>query len=184
MSGQSSNDKVPHLGLTLLFTASLGLFGCRAEVPQWPELKAQIRAKWPDVEHISPAELEARMAQSEELLLIDVREAAEYKVSRIPGAVSLPEQASFREKITKLLEEQPEVKTVVLYCSVGYRSSRAAHSLASLPGKSVYNLEGSIFEWANDGLPIEGATVPPARVHPYDEHWGKLLKPVLRADLP
>ena len=73
---------------------------------------------------------------------------------------------------------------VVCYCSVGYRSSALAQQLQYELEKPVYqdmksklviyNLEGSIFKWANEGKDLEDnrgrKTVV---VHPYN--WGKLL---------
>jgi hypothetical protein len=48
----------------------------------------------------------------------------------------------------------------------------------------VRNLEGSIFEWANEGRPLvrEGKKV--TTVHPYDTTWGRLLRDDVRAPLP
>ena len=45
-------------------------------------------------------------------------------------------------------------------------------------------MSGSIFQWANEGYPIERNGEPADKVHPYNARWGKLLKPQLRADLP
>ena len=41
--------------------------------------------------------------------------------------------------------------------------------------KNVSNLEGSIFAWANAGLPLENKNGVTKKVHGYDESWGKLL---------
>lgn len=52
--------------------------------------------------------------------------------------------------------------------------TKKLHSLA--PEREVYNLEGSIFKWANEGRPIvdpEGA--PADGVHPYSRAWGWAL---------
>lgn len=47
----------------------------------------------------------------------------------------------------------------------------------------VYNLEGSLFKWANENRPIvdrNGAITE--KVHPYNSVWGKLLYSYKRAD--
>ena len=49
---------------------------------------------------------------------------------------------------------------------------------------NVRNLEGSIFEWANQGHPVERAGAPVNEVHPYDESWGTLLREDLRVYQP
>ena len=45
---------------------------------------------------------------------------------------------------------------------------------------NVYNLEGSIFAWANEGRKIYHGKRETDKVHPYDKIWGRLLKNSLR----
>jgi hypothetical protein len=45
----------------------------------------------------------------------------------------------------------------------------------------VYNLDGSIFQWANEGRPLYSGTNRVASVHPYDREWGRFLKKELHA---
>ena len=46
----------------------------------------------------------------------------------------------------------------------------------------VYNLEGSIFAWANEGRPVYRGKERVQVVHPYDKIWGRLLKKSLRKE--
>ena len=48
----------------------------------------------------------------------------------------------------------------------------------------VYNLEGSIFKWANEHRPLVDRSGPASVVHPYNRIWGRLLDDDVRADLP
>jgi 3-mercaptopyruvate sulfurtransferase SseA len=64
---------------------------------------------------------------------------------------------------------------------VGYRSSELATRLQRAGQTNVTNLEGSIFQWANEGRALEASGKPATRVHPYNEKFGRLLKPELRA---
>lgn len=75
---------------------------------------------------------------------------------------------------------------MVAYCSVGYRSSNLIQNLMyelSKPEHSkeqnlidLYNLEGSIFKWANEGRPIVDCDNCFVKaVHPYNGVFGKLL---------
>ena len=80
------------------------------------------------------------------------------------------------------VSDVPKDATVVTYCSVGYRSSRAAEQLARAGYANVANLEGSAFAWANEGRPLVDARGRATSVvHPYDANWGKLLEPRHRA---
>ena len=67
-------------------------------------------------------------------------------------------------------------RPIVLYCAVGYRSSAAVADLIQLHDPDIldriWNLEGSIFEWANSGRPVYRGDVEVDRVHPYDERSG------------
>jgi hypothetical protein len=46
------------------------------------------------------------------------------------------------------------------------------------------NLEGSIFQWANECRPVYRDAAEVQQVHPYDGIWGKLLDKDLRAYTP
>ena len=48
----------------------------------------------------------------------------------------------------------------------------------------VFNLEGGLFGWANAGRPVWAEGSRAAKVHPYDDEWGRLLRPALRSPLP
>jgi hypothetical protein len=48
----------------------------------------------------------------------------------------------------------------------------------------VQNLEGSIFQWANEHRPLVHKTASVTRVHPYNAFWGRLLDEDVRAPLP
>lgn len=114
-------------------------------------------------------------------LLLDVREPAEFAVSHLAGARNLPWQSDWQA----LLREVPKSQPIVVYCSIGYRSSALAIRLQQAGFAQVANLEGSIFKWASEGRPMIAADGSAAQVvHPYDRSWGRLLAPSLRAPLP
>lgn len=53
--------------------------------------------------------------------------------------------------------------------------SRHGRSFFRIVPVIVYTLDGSIFEWVNEGRPVyrDGRVV--AEVHPFDDRWGTLL---------
>lgn len=79
---------------------------------------------------------------------------------------------------------------VVCYCSVGYRSSLVAEKLhdyvkkskdAASTNISVYNLEGSLFKWANENRHMVNSRGETTKfAHPYNAVFGKLLNSELR----
>ena len=146
----------------------------------WSTTLKMIRAKFPQVAQLSTDSLQTWLDESttaERPVLLDVREKEEYEVSHLKGAVP----ALTEKEALQALEEVPPDRPVVLYCSVGYRSSEMAGFLQKRGFRKVYNLEGSIFAWANEGRPVYRGDERVRVVHPYDRVWGKLLKKVLRA---
>ncbi len=146
----------------------------------WSTTLKMIRAKYPEVAQLSTDSLQTMLDASlkaERPLLLDVREKEEYGVSHLKDAVS----ALTEKEALRALEGVAPDRPVVLYCSVGYRSSEMAGFLLKRGFEKVYNLEGSIFAWANEGRPVYRGEERVHKVHPYDRIWGKLLKKALRA---
>lgn len=145
----------------------------------WSLTLKTIRAKFPTVAHISTDTLQSWLAESpqrENLLLFDAREPEEYAVSHLQDAQPAPS----KDEVLKALQGVPVDQPIVLYCSVGYRSSELAQFLIKKGYTEVYNLEGSIFAWANEGRPVYQGKERVQVVHPYDRTWGSLLKESLR----
>jgi rhodanese-related sulfurtransferase len=137
------------------------------------DIKSEIRDKYPTVKYISTEQLHKKLsATSAQLpLLLDVREPEEYLVSQIHGAKLTPKI----EQVMAILDKQNKHRITVLYCSVGYRSAALVKQLQKRGYKDIYNLEGSIFEWANKGYPVYQGDTLVSVVHPYNFWWGRLL---------
>ena len=103
--------------------------------------------------------------------LIDARTAAEYRVSHLEGA----QRAETAAQARQVLAQVPQDHAIIVYCSVGYRSSAHARELMRSGYTQVANLEGSIFEWANKNFPVYRGAEAVSVVHPYDASWGRLL---------
>lgn len=152
--------------------------GCSQELA-WSEIIGDIRSQYPTVQQLSTDSLANWLASDSESLpfLIDIREKKEYKVSHLPGAIQMdPEARKFRS-----LRDLDKDTPIVVYCSVGYRSSKMAEKLTKAGFTNVSNLEGSIFTWANEGHTVVRDEQPVSAVHPYNKVWGMLLKKELRS---
>ena len=162
------------LGALLLVGAACAKSLGGGEQMTWKSTKELVRTKFPSAPQLSVDDLARALEEDAPPLLIDVREAREYEVSHLPGAVHAQ-----GDRIAELAKNAQPGQQVVLYCSVGYRSSREAEKLLELGVKNVTNLEGSIFEWANDGHRVvrgaPGAEELVEEVHPFDDEWGTLL---------
>ena len=161
--------------VSLVKIGVLFLFGMNALGAESPfdDLKKLIRRRFPEVPQLSTQDLQAWLNDPSrpEPLLLDVRTEREFSVSHLPGASRVDPSSNASEVIPFL----PAGRSIVTYCSVGYRSSGMAQKLLKAGVKSVQNLEGSIFQWANDGRPLENNGKPADKVDPFDAKWGKLL---------
>lgn len=155
--------------------------GC-SEEQTWQAVEQMIETTFPKVPTITTDSLAERFADSTATrpILLDTRSPEEYAVSHLPGARRIDPSATTFPSLDTLSKEHP----VVVYCSVGYRSAQIASRLRKQGFRSVANLEGSIFRWANEGRPVVRDDTPVRAVHPYDETWGTLLETKLHEYTP
>ena len=147
--------------------------GC-SETPEpldWSEVHQLIQEDFPGVPSVSTAELAGALAHGRPVVLLDAREPAEFAVSHLRGARRVTSAA----KAAEVLETVSPDTLVVAYCSVGYRSAALVAELHEQGVTTAVNLEGSIFAWANEGLPVYRGDIEVDKVHPFDDAWGRLL---------
>jgi len=155
--------------------------GCSQDLT-WTAVNQLISADYPMATSITTDSLAKRLADSTATrpVLLDARSAEEYAVSHLPGARRVdPMSMSFPS-----LETLPRDTSIVVYCSVGYRSARVTSRLQDRGFTNVKNLEGSIFRWANEGRRVVRNDEPVEAVHPYDRTWSTLLDDRLHAYAP
>lgn len=115
-----------------------------------------------DIDHVTPTGT----------IFLDAREPDEFEVSHIPGALPV----GYKKFDIRLLQQIPKDTTVVVYCSVGYRSEKITEKLLDAGFTNVHNLYGGIFEWVNSGLSVVDQNGMTQRVHTYNKSWSKWLK--------
>ncbi len=94
----------------------------------------------------------AQLATQNDVLVVDVRTAAEYADGHIMGAIPIDvKRDDFKDKALKMLDKS---KTIAVYCRSGRRSAQAANTLASEGFKTV-NLKGGIMAWQSAKKPID-----------------------------
>ena len=88
-------------------------------------------------------------------LLVDVREANEFALLRVPGAVLMP-----LSTLGASYERLPTDRPLFLMCAVGGRSARATDFLRANGYADATNVAGGITAWNQAGLPVKtGAPV-------------------------
>ncbi len=100
------------------------------------------------IETLEPAEV-ARLLRAGKLLLIDVREPAEYEAERIAGALLYP-LSTFDAAL--LPDDGP--RRVVFHCGSGKRSLTAAERRLAAGQSHAAHLGGGIAAWKAAGLPV------------------------------
>jgi rhodanese-related sulfurtransferase len=141
-------------------------------------IRHAVRARFSSVQQVSTQELAGWLASNQQPLLLDVRTEAEYSVSHLAGARRVAPDAMAKDVLA--LSPNAERK-IVLYCSVGGRSSALANRLLAAGHRCVYNLDGAIFAWANEGRALESRGQHTTDVHPYNQLFALLLQPPARA---
>lgn len=120
----------------------------------------------------TPALTVAQSAALDDAVFLDSRERPEFDVSHLPGA----RWVGYDDFELSRVKGIPKSATIVVYCSVGYRSGKITDRLRKAGYANVRNLYGGIFEWVNTGHAVEDANGPTLRVHAYDEDWGRWLR--------
>jgi rhodanese-related sulfurtransferase/DNA-binding CsgD family transcriptional regulator len=91
-----------------------------------------------------------KKAATGELLVLDVRPAAEYAVAHLPHARSLPV-----DELKKRLAELPKDTPLVAYCRGPFcLMAKSAVDLLRKRGYQAFHLSDGVAEWRARGLPI------------------------------
>ena len=96
-----------------------------------------------DYQQISQEEAK-EMMDTQEVIILDVREQDEYDSGHIPGAVLLPVGTIDEETAAEVIPEKDS--TVLVYCRSGNRSKTASSALAELGYTNIYEF-GGINTW-------------------------------------
>ncbi len=164
--------------LPVLFVAPLATASATGQ-QSLLSLERRLERQFSGVANIVPRRLEQLMSDRPgSVVLLDVREGVEYAVSHLNGAVRV-DPAIATAEFARRFAGRVAGRTVVLYCSVGYRSSQLAARvqahLFNAGAKAVYNLRGGIFAWHNTGRPVVRQGRATDDIHPYSRRWSYYL---------
>jgi rhodanese-related sulfurtransferase len=98
-----------------------------------------------------PVEVNAALTKKAEIVIVDVRDKADFDKGHIPGAVSLPKTE------WQTFQGLSENKLNIVYCysQVCHLAAKACVYFAN-EGYSVMELEGGYKGWEAHKLPVEG----------------------------
>lgn len=84
-----------------------------------------------------------KMMDAGDVIIVDVRTAAEYSEKHIPNAINIPVESITTEKPEQL---QDLNKKILVYCRTGIRAATASKKLADIGYTSIYDM-GGIADW-------------------------------------
>ena len=94
------------------------------------------------VQEVSPEELQAQCRAGQAPQMLDVREAWELEVSRLPDTLHIP-----MNEVPERLGELDPARPVTVICRSGARSLRVGQYLEQHGFARVSNLTGGILAW-------------------------------------
>jgi rhodanese-related sulfurtransferase len=101
------------------------------------------------INEINAKELKALLDSKEDIKFIDCRELPEWKEAHIEGATLLP-LSVFEHKYEEILKDKNEA--IYIQCRSGKRSLNACMFLMSKGFTNLYNVEGGIISWIQEGF--------------------------------
>jgi len=159
----------------LVLATAFVLGACEAGDAGLDDIHTKIVADMPSVKHITAAQL--TKLESNNVLLLDIRERDEFLVSHLPGAIQINPADMSLAALTNL--EDISGKQIIVYCSVGRRSSEFADRLQSelmtRGAVSVSNLEKGAFGWHNERRQFVDSNGPTDAIHPYNDFWKRFV---------
>jgi rhodanese-related sulfurtransferase len=103
-----------------------------------------------ELEPVTREELARRLQDGDDLVVLDVRPAAEYAAGHLPGAVSIP-LAELRRRLAEL----PADREIVAYCRGPYCAfAHEAVAVLREAGVSARRLEEGLPDWEAAGLAV------------------------------
>lgn len=104
------------------------------------------------MQNTTPTEAYKKILENKDFIILDVRTADEFSISKISGAINVPVD-EISDKIQTIIEDKN--KKILVYCHTGFRSAIATTELMDLGYKNVSNIIGGIEQWENESLPVE-----------------------------
>ncbi|HEY9053168.1 MAG TPA: rhodanese-like domain-containing protein [Gammaproteobacteria bacterium] len=113
----------------------------------------------PDIREMFPWDLEERMQETSDLLLIDITEPNEYETVHIKDAINVPRGILEASCDWNYEDTLPELaggrdREIVIICRSGNRSVLAAYTMQLMGFKNVTSLKTGLRGWFDYELPL------------------------------
>lgn len=138
-----------------------------------------------EVDELFPWDLEEKLRDTPDLLLVDVREPYEFAAMHIEGAINVPRgvlesacEWDYEETVPELAAGRQ--REIVVICRSGYRSVLAAHTMQRMGYKHVYSLKTGMRGWFEFEQPMIDADNNPVDEDTGEDYFTTRLRPEQR----
>jgi rhodanese-related sulfurtransferase len=142
-----------------------------------------VAASLEQIEELFPWDLEDRLGEEPDLLLLDVREPYEFDAMHIEGALNVPRgiletscEYGFEETVPRLVEARDQ--DVIVICRSGNRSALAAAVMKQMGYRNPISLKTGMRGWSDSEMPMVDAQGNPVDQDAADAFF----EPRLRAE--
>ncbi|MEA3412854.1 MAG: rhodanese-like domain-containing protein [Pseudomonadota bacterium] len=137
---------------------------------------------FPAVVELMPWDLDERLKEGHEPLLLDVREPDEFNAMHIEGSLNVPRGILESACEYDFEETEPELvaardREVVIVCRSGNRSVLAAQTLTLLGYSDTKSLRTGLRGWNDYELPLIDRRGNPVDIDDADEYFTAKLRP-------
>lgn len=104
---------------------------------------------------IYPGDVADKIADGEDIILLDVRTLEEYEAVHLENALLLPVQELSQKSLSDVgLGEDSKNKEIFIYCRSGNRSQTAYNIMESLGYTNIKSVGGGMIHWEEDNYPF------------------------------
>jgi rhodanese-related sulfurtransferase len=104
------------------------------------------------IDEVTPEQVREMQDRKENVVYLDVREANEWNLGRLPHAIHLP-RGNLETKVEGMIDR---AERVVIYCARGNRSALAALTLKQMGYENVASMARGFMGWADISGEVDG----------------------------
>ena len=134
------------------------------------------------VAEIFPWDLEEKLKENKDIVLLDIREPYEFKAMHMKNAINVPRgvlesacEYNYEETVPNLVESRN--KEIIVICRSGYRSVLGAFTMQLMGYQNVYSLKTGLRGWNDYEQPLVNENEEVVEPEEGDDYFTPMLSP-------